>query len=59
LLNVKSLAYLLDVSVQTAMRYITKKRVPAYRIANGKYLISVDHLKKYIEKNSTIDSELK
>ena len=52
ILDVVDLATLLRVSEQTARRYINEKRVPACKIANGKYLISVDHLKKYIEENA-------
>lgn len=52
ILDVVDLATLLRVSEQTARRYINDKKIPAYRVANGKYLISVDHLKKYIEDNA-------
>jgi excisionase family DNA binding protein len=52
ILDVVDLAVLLRVSVQTARRYINEKRVPAYRVVPGKYLISVDYLKQYIKDKS-------
>lgn len=52
ILDVVDLAALLRVSIQTARRYINEKRVPACKIANGKYLISVDLLRKHIEGNA-------
>ena len=51
-LDVIDLAVLLRVSPQTAIRYINNKRIPAYRVVSGKYLISVDQLKDYIKENS-------
>jgi excisionase family DNA binding protein len=51
LLDVVDLAVLLRVSDQTARRYINEKRIPAYRVVPGKYLISVKQLEKYIEEN--------
>ena len=51
-LDIVDLSILLRLSAQTTNRYVSEKRVPAYRIANGKYLISVDHLKKHIENNA-------
>jgi len=51
ILDVVDLSVLLRVNVQTARRYINDKKIPAYRVANGKYLISVESLKKHIEEN--------
>jgi len=51
ILDVVDLAVLLRVSVQTARRYINEDRIPAYRVVPGKYLISVELLKKHIEEN--------
>ncbi len=52
ILDVGDLSELLRVSVQTARRYINEGRIPAYRVVPGKYLISVNLLKKYIEEKS-------
>ena len=52
LLDGVDLAVLLRVSTETARRYINEKRVPACRIASGKYLISVKQLEKYVEENA-------
>lgn len=52
LLDVVDLAVLLRVSDQTARRYINEKRIPAYKVVPGKYLISVKQLEKYIEENA-------
>ena len=52
ILDVVDLAVLLRVSDQTARRYINEKRIPAYRVVPGKYLISVKQLEKHIEENA-------
>lgn len=52
LLDVVDLAVLLRISSQTARRYINEKRIPAYKVVPGKYLISVKQLEKYIEENA-------
>ena len=52
LMDVIDLAILLRVSPQTARRYINEKRIPAYKVVPGKYLISVKLLEKYIEENA-------
>ena len=51
ILDVIDLAVLLRVSAQTARRYINEKRIPAYRVVPGKYLISVKQLMEHIEEN--------
>ncbi|MBE3088690.1 MAG: helix-turn-helix domain-containing protein [Actinobacteria bacterium] len=53
ILDIVDLSVLLRVSVQTARRYINEKRIPAYRVVPGKYLISVKQLEKYIEENTS------
>jgi len=52
ILNVEDLADLLNVSKQTARRYINNGRIPAYRVVPGKYLISVRQLIEKIEKHT-------
>ena len=52
ILDVVDLASLLRVSVQTARRYINEGRIPAYKVVPGKYLISVDMLKAYIQEKA-------
>lgn len=52
ILDVGDLAVLLRVDNKTARRYINNRRIPAYKVVNGKYLISVDHLKEYIKENA-------
>jgi excisionase family DNA binding protein len=52
ILDIGDLSELLRVSVQTARRYVNDRRIPAYRVVPGKYLISVDLLKKHIEEKS-------
>ena len=49
ILNVSDLVKLLKISKQTARRYILDKKVPAYRIGKGKYLISKRELIDCIE----------
>ena len=52
ILDIVDLAVLLRISSQTARRYINEKRIPAYKVVPGKYLISVKQLEKYIEENA-------
>ncbi len=52
ILNLNDLAELLDVSKQTARRYINNGRIPAYRVVPGKYLISARQLMEHIEKHT-------
>ena len=54
ILDVYDLAVLLRVSPQTARRYINEGRIPGYRVVPGRWLISVDHLKRHIESHSNI-----
>ena len=51
ILDVIDLAVLLRVSAQTARRYINEKRIPAYKVVPGKYLISIRRLIEHIEEN--------
>ena len=51
-LDGNDLAVLLRVSPETARRYINEKRIPAYRVVPGKYLISVKQLERHIEENA-------
>ena len=53
ILDVEDLAILLRISKQTAMKYLREKRIPSYKVVNGKYLISVPYLMKFIEENTT------
>ena len=53
ILDVIDLAVLLRVSAQTARRYINEKRIPAYRVVPGKYLISIKQLTEFIEENAS------
>lgn len=50
ILDVDDLAALLRVSRERARDYIREGKVPAYRIAKGRYLISVRKLVKVIEE---------
>ncbi len=52
ILSPEDLAYVLGVTVKTIIRYISRGRIPAYRVVDGKYLISTSQLIRHIEKNA-------
>ncbi|MCL5070825.1 MAG: helix-turn-helix domain-containing protein [Actinobacteria bacterium] len=52
ILDVVDLIELLRVSKQVVVRLINEKRIPAFRIAQGRYLISSRQLVEHIEKNT-------
>jgi len=51
-MTVEDVMTLLDISQRTAITYIAENRIPAYKVAQGKYLISKKLLLRKIEQNS-------
>jgi excisionase family DNA binding protein len=51
ILNINALMDLLCVTRQTAINYIRKNKIPAYKVGPGKYLISLQQLIRTIEDN--------
>ncbi len=51
ILDIEDLAEIVRVSKQTIKLLIQDKKIPAHKLAKGKYLISTKQLIQYIEEN--------
>ncbi len=52
ILNERDMASILGVSVQTVRRYLSKGKIPAFRVVPGKYLISTEQLIEKIKSEA-------
>ena len=52
IITIEDLMDLLYVTRQTLVKYIKEKKIPAYMVGRGKYLIATQQLVKIIKENS-------